>query len=267
MLSAGTLSGKVAIVTGGGTGIGKAISSELARIGAHVVLAARNLERLEEHAKSIRAGGGKASSVQVDVRSPEAVEAMVSKAEEMAGPVNILVNNASGNFPVAAEKLTPNGWRAVLGIVMDGSWFCTQALAKRWIARGSGGKVVNMVTPLAWRGNPGTVHSAAAKAGVIAMTKTLAVEWAPYNIQLNGVAPGLVPTEQSTERIFGTDDDIKALLARIPAGRFGNEQEMAWAVSYLVSPYADFISGATLVLDGAESLEKGTFRIPTAKVD
>lgn len=259
MLSVDTLAGKVAIVTGGGTGIGKAITSELARIGAHVVLASRNLERLQVHAKTIRAAGGQASCLQVDIREPEAVEAMVTQAEELAGPVNILVNNASGNFPVAAEKLSPNGWRAVRGIVMDGTWFCTQAVGKRWIERGSGGKVVSMVTPLAWRGNPGTVHNTAAKAAVIAMTKTLAVEWAPYNIQINGVAPGLVATEQSTERLFGNEDDLKLLLKRIPAGRFGTEEEMAWAVSYLVSRYADFISGATLVLDGAESLEQGTF--------
>ena len=260
MLGVNTLTGKVAIVTGGGTGIGKAISSELARIGARVVLAARNLERLEAHAQTIRAAGGEAYCVQVDIREPESVAAMVARAEELAGPLGILVNNASGNFPIAAENLTPNGWRAVRSIVMDGTWFCTQAAAKRMIAHDRGGKIVSMVTPLAWTGSPGTVHNTAAKAAIIAMTKTLAVEWAPHHIQVNGVAPGLVPTEQSTERVFGgSDDQMRSLLARIPAGRFGTCEEMAWAVSYLVSPYADFISGETLVLDGAESLEPGAF--------
>ena len=256
MLPEGSLAGRVALVTGGGTGLGRATALELARLGASVAVAARRREPLEETVELM--GGGLA--VRCDVREPDAVAAAFDAAERELGPVTTLVNNAAGNFLVRAEDLSPNGWRAVVGIVLDGTFYCSRELGRRVIARGGDrAQIVNVVATYAWTGGPGTVHSAAAKAGVLAMTRTLAVEWARYGIRVNAIAPGPVQTENAARNLWPTPEEEERLRKSVPLGRFGTVQEIAQAASYLVSDYAGYITGEVLTIDGGEWLGKGMF--------
>jgi len=258
VLPNGALRGRVALVTGGGTGLGRAMALGLGRLGAKVAVLGRRREPLDDTVASL-AGDGFA--VQADVRDPEAVAAAFEAAEEALGPVTTLVNNAAGNFLVQAEDLSPNGWRAVVGIVLDGTFHCSRELALRVAARGGdNAQVVNMVATYAWTAGPGTVHSAAAKAGVVSLTRTLAVEWARYGIRVNAIAPGPIDTEETRSRLWPTEEMRDQLLRRIPLGRFGREDEIAHACAYLVSDFAAYITGEVLTIDGGAWLEPGMFR-------
>jgi NAD(P)-dependent dehydrogenase (short-subunit alcohol dehydrogenase family) len=258
VLPNGALRGRVALVTGGGTGLGRAMALGLGRLGAKVAVLGRRREPLDDTVASL-AGDGFA--VQADVRDPEAVAAAFEAAEEALGPVTTLVNNAAGNFLVQAEDLSPNGWRAVVGIVLDGTFHCSRELARRVAARGGdNAQVVNMVATYAWTAGPGTVHSAAAKAGVVSLTRTLAVEWARYGIRVNAIAPGPIDTEETGSRLWPTEEMRDQLLRRIPLGRFGREDEIAHACAYLVSDFAAYITGEVLTIDGGAWLEPGMFR-------
>jgi len=177
MLAEGTFEGKVALVTGGGSGLGRAFALEFARLGAGVVVAGRRPEPLDETVALIEGQGGKALAQPTDVRDPEHVDALVAAAVDRFGRVDVLVNNAAGNFVVKAEELSPNGWRAVVAIVLDGSFLCSRAAGRQMIEQGDGGAILSVIASYAWTGGPGTIHSAAAKAGIVAMTRTLAVEW------------------------------------------------------------------------------------------
>src|SRR5437763_17086675 len=227
MLPQGTLKDRVAIITGGGTGIGRGIAEEFARLGARVALAGRTQETIDAAAHAIEEAGGQALAVRGDVRDAAAVDGIVSAAVERFGGVDILINNAAGNFLAPAEKLSPNGWNAVVGIVLNGSFYCARAAGLRMIEQGRGGAIVNNVVSYAWTGGPGTVHSAAAKAGVLSLTRTLAVEWAGHGIRVNALAPGPVDTPQTRERLCPADEVRRKLLAKIPARRFGREEEVA----------------------------------------
>jgi NAD(P)-dependent dehydrogenase (short-subunit alcohol dehydrogenase family) len=255
MLAEGTLAGRNALVTGGGTGLGRATALELARLGASVAVLGRRREPLEETVAAM--GGGVA--VPADVRDPEAVAAAFDAAEAALGPLTTLVNNAAGNFLVRAEELSPNGWRAVVGIVLDGTFHCSRELGRRVTERGGGGQIVNVIATYAWTGGPGTAHSAAAKAGVLALTRTLAVEWARLGIRVNAIAPGPIDTPQTRERLWPDEDLRRRLLEKIPAGRFGREDEVANLCAYLVSDFADYVTGEVVTLDGGAWLEKGMF--------
>lgn len=259
MLPDKSLEGRVAIITGGGTGIGRAIASEYARLGAKLVLASRSPEHLEPTARELRAQGAEVLSVPTDVRVPEQVENLCEETKRRFGSLDILVNNAAGNFICPAEKLSPNGWSAVVSIVLNGSFYCSRAAGLRMIESGRGGNILNIVAAYAWTGGPGTIHSACAKAGVVTMTRTLAVEWARFKIRVNAIAPGPVETEGAGSKLWATPEVRAALLKTVPRGRIGEPREVARAAAYLVSDFADFITGEVLVMDGGQWLGKGMF--------
>jgi NAD(P)-dependent dehydrogenase (short-subunit alcohol dehydrogenase family) len=253
MLPKDTFAGRKGIVTGGGTGIGFAIASELARLGASVVLASRSREHLEPAAEKIRASAGRddaASFVEIDVRNAESVEAIAAQI----GPVDFLVNNAAGNFITKAEELSVNGWNAVIGIVLNGTFYCSSAVGKRMIESKRGGTILNVVANYAWTGAAGVVHSASAKAGVVAMTQTLAVEWARHRIRVNAIAPGPVHTEGASARLFPDERIVEGIRQTIPLRRFASHDEVAQAASYLLSDYAAYVTGEVFVIDGGQWL-------------
>ena len=255
MLAADTFAGRTALVTGGGTGLGKAIAVELARAGAAVAVASRSAEHLDAGVAAVEAVGGRACGVELDVREPESIAAAFDDTESTLGPVTLLVNNAAANFPVPAADLSPNGWRAVERIVLDGTFFCSQELRRRVDATNTtDASIVNIVTTAAMTGGPGMAHSAAAKAGVVSLTKTLAVEWAP-RIRVNAIAPGLFPHDDLPDAIKAARDP-SVDDARQPAGRVGKPQELGWAATWLCSPYAAFITGHVLVVDGGNWLRR-----------
>jgi len=254
MLPLGTYDGVTVLVTGGGTGLGKAIAVEFGRLGAAVAIASRNDEHRAAGVDAVESVGSKAIGVELDVREPESVAAAFDAAAESLGPVSVLVNNAAANFPVAAADLSPNGWRAVERIVLDGTFFCSQELHRR-IAGRAPAAIVNIATTAAMTGGPGMAHSAAAKAGVISLTKTLAVEWAPDGVRVNAIAPGLFPHDDLPAAIRAArDESLDAL--RQPAGRVGQPHELGWAATWLCSPYAGFVTGHVLVVDGGNWLRR-----------
>jgi NAD(P)-dependent dehydrogenase (short-subunit alcohol dehydrogenase family) len=206
MLPSATYDGQVVLVTGGGTGLGKAIAVEFGRLGASVAVGSRSEEHRAAGVAAIEAAGGKAIGVELDVREPESIGAAFAAVESAFGTVTVLVNNAAANFPVAAADLSPNGWRAVERIVLDGTFFASKELHQRLVGAGRPGSILNIVSTAAETGGPGMAHSAAAKAGVVSLTKTLAVEWAPDGIRVNAIAPGLFPHEDMPEAIRGSSD-------------------------------------------------------------
>jgi NAD(P)-dependent dehydrogenase (short-subunit alcohol dehydrogenase family) len=259
MLPDGTFKDGVAIVTGGGSGLGRAMALELARLGSAVVVAGRRQEALDETVGLIRQGGGQGFAQPTDVREPEAVDALVAAAVEHFGRVDVLVNNAAGNFVVKAEDLSPNGWRAVVGIVLDGTFLCSRAAGRRMIEQREGGAILSVIASYAWTGGPGTVHSAAAKAGVQALTKTLAVEWAEHGIRANCICPGPTDTEGAGQALWPTDEDRARVAATVPLGRLASPEEVAVWAAALCSPYAGYITGETLTIDGGHWLEQESY--------
>ncbi len=249
----------MAIITGGGTGIGRAIAHEYVRLGAKVVLASRSAEHLEPTTQELRSQGAQALAIPTDVRVPEQVDRLCEETARQFGRVDILVNNAAGNFICPAEKLSANGWSAVVNIVLNGTFYCSRAAGLRMIESRRGGNILNIVATYAWTGGPGTIHSACAKAGVVCMTRTLAVEWARFKIRVNAIAPGPVETPGAGEKLWASPDERSRMLKSIPRGRIGQVEEIAHAAAYLVSDFADFITGEVMVLDGGQWLGKGMF--------
>jgi len=255
MLPSGTYDGQVVLVTGGGTGLGKAIAIEFGRLGAAVAVGSRNEEHRAAGVAAVETAGGRAIGVELDVREPESVAAAFEAIEAAFGTVTVLVNNAAANFPVTAANLSPNGWRAVERIVLDGTFFASKELHQRLVGAGKPGSIANIVSTAAESGGPGMAHSAAAKAGVVSLTKTLAVEWAPDGVRVNAIAPGLFPHDDMPEAIRAVRDETVDA-TRQPAGRAGEPRELGWAATYLCSPYASFITGHVLVVDGGNWLRR-----------
>lgn len=258
MLPAGTFAGEVVLVTGGGTGLGKAMAVEFARLGAAVAIASRDEAHRARGIAAVEAAGGRAAGVALDVRQAESAAAAFDAVEQALGPVGVLVNNAAGNFPVAAADLSPNGWRAVVDIVLNGTFICAHEFAARCIAQGRPGAILNIGATYAWTGGPGAAHSAAAKAGVSNLTMTLAVEWAEHGIRVNTLAPGMFPHEDMPAHMTANRPEGYAEAGRtIPAGRVGHLHELGWAATYLCSPFATYVSGHTFVIDGANWQRRG----------
>jgi len=225
-----------------------------ASLGAKVGVSGRRTEPLEETVAAIRNNGGSADFATGDVREPEAVEAVLEQLTARLGEIDILVNNAAGNFLCASEELSPNAFAAVVGIVLHGTFHCTSAAGRRWIAAKRGGVVLSITTTYAETGSAFVLPSACAKAGVTALTRSLAVEWARHGIRLNAIAPGPIPTEGAFSRLLPTDELVAKRIARIPAGRFGTPDELTDLAAFLVSDAADWIRGEVVTFDGGEWL-------------
>lgn len=249
--------GKVAIVTGGGTGLGRCIALGLARRGAKVVIASRKIENLQTVANEITAAGGEAMPYAFDVRNYNEVEQLLAKTKEKFGRVDILVNNAAGNFYIPAENLTPNGWNAVVGIVLNGTWYCSHVVGNEMIKQGSG-QILNIVANYAWSGQPGVVHSCSAKAGVLAMTRTLAVEWGGYGLRVNAFAPGAMVTDNASANLKYDSPNAQEMIKKIiPVGRLTSPEEMAETALFMMSPTAAYMNGEVLTADGGAWLPRG----------
>jgi len=262
----GTFTDTCVFITGAGTGLGKAIAGEFARAGASIVIASRKPEHLEAGENAIAQIGAPVLTVACDIRDAEQIAAAFDAAETRFGLPGVLVNNAAANFPVPAEDMSPNAWRTVVDITLNGTFLCCREFGRRHLAARTPGSIINVGASYAWTGGPGFVHSAAAKAGVKNLTESLAVEWGPYGIQVNGLVPGLFPHEDMTDDIRGNLDRTSDKDICQPALRVGQRQELGWAATFLASPYARFISGHTLVVDGANWQRRSMTNPPVVSI-
>jgi NAD(P)-dependent dehydrogenase (short-subunit alcohol dehydrogenase family) len=256
MFQENLLKGRAIFLTGGGTGLGRSMALRFAELGARMFVVGRREEPLRATCDEIHRAGGSAAFASCDVRDYGSVEAAAAKAEEQFGEINVLVNNAAGNFMARTEKLTPNAFNAVVGIVLNGTFYCTQVFGKRWISRKLGGSVLNIVTTYAAAncGSGFVVPSACAKAGVLAMTTSLAVEWGKYHIRLNAIAPGPFPTEGAWSRLMPSKQFEEHAKDKHPMKRFGKHEELANLAAFLVSDMAEYINGECVVIDGGQWL-------------
>ena len=249
------LKGKTIIITGGGSGLGKSMAARFGELGANLVIASRRQQVIQDAADELRNTGAEVLGLTCDVRDVASVQALVDRTKKQFGTIDILLNNAAGNFISPTENLSPNGFKVVVDIVLHGTFNCTHAVGKEMIANG-GGSILNIVTTYAWTGSGYVVPSAAAKAGVLAITRSLAVEWAKYGIRSNAIAPGPFPTKGAWSRLAPPGLGIeKKMKNRIPLKRFGEHIELANLASYLISDEAGYINGEVVTIDGGEWLK------------
>jgi NAD(P)-dependent dehydrogenase (short-subunit alcohol dehydrogenase family) len=258
MLKEGSLKDQVIVVTGGGSGLGKAMTTYFLELGAKVVISSRNLDKLKSTAKELEdKTGGKVLPVQCDVRHYDQVEAMLKSTLNEFGKVDGLLNNAAGNFISPTERLSSNAFDTIIDIVLKGTKNCTLAFGKHWIdCKQKKATVLNIVTTYAWTGSAYVVPSATAKAGVLAMTRSLAVEWAKYGMRFNAIAPGPFPTKGAWDRLLpGNLKDEFDMKKKIPLRRVGEHQELANLAAYLMSDFSSYINGEVVTIDGGEWLQ------------
>jgi len=251
------LKGRAVFITGGGTGLGRSMSLRLAELGAKMFLAGRREEPLRDTSETIRKAGGECGFHSCDVRDPVSVDAAIAAAEKQFGHMDTLINNAAGNFIARTEKLSPNAFNAVVQIVLYGTFHCTTAFGRRWIASGQPGTILNIATTYASAdccGSGFVVPSACAKAGVLAMTRSLAVEWSRYRIRLNAIAPGPFPTEGAFSRLMPSKEFEEHAKSSHPMKRFGRHEELANLAAYLVSEQSGYVNGECVVIDGGQWL-------------
>ena len=250
------LKDRAIFITGGGSGLGRSMALRFSELGAHLFVVGRREEPLKEVCDEIHRTGGSAAYATCDVRDPSAVEAAASAADQQFGRIDTVVNNAAGNFMARTESLSPNAFNAVVGIVLNGSFHCTQTFGKRWIAQKLGGNVLNIVTTYASAncGSGFVVPSACAKAGVLAMTTSLAVEWAKYHIRLNAIAPGPFPTEGAWSRLMPSKQFEEHSHDKHPMKRFGRHEELTNLAAFLISDMSEYINGECVVIDGGQWL-------------
>ena len=255
MFEKNLLNGQTIVITGGGTGLGKSMSRRFGELGANIVISGRRKEKLEETADEFSKLGIKVLTCPGDVRKLEDVELMTSQAIDKFGKIDGLLNNAAGNFISPTEMLSPNAFKVVIDIVLMGTWNCISTIGKEMI-KNKKGNVLSIVTTYAWTGSPYVVPSAAAKAGVLAMTRSLAVEWGKYNIRFNAIAPGPFPTKGAWSRLMppGFDDFEDGMKNKIPMKRFGERHELENLASYLMSDGSAYINGEVVTIDGGEWL-------------
>jgi NAD(P)-dependent dehydrogenase (short-subunit alcohol dehydrogenase family) len=259
MLQPGSLKDRTIIVTGGGTGLGRSMGKYFLQLGANLVITSRKMDILEKAAVEMRAEtGGSVLPVACDVRKYEQIEHVIQRAEEEFGPVSGILNNAAGNFISPTERLSHRAFDIVVDIVLKGTYYTTLAAGKNWIANKQPGVFLNIVTTYAWTGSGYVVPSACSKAGVLALTRSLAVEWAKYNIRSNAIAPGPFPTEGAWSRLLpGELVQQFDPAQRIPLKRVGEHQELANLAAYLMSDYSSYINGEVITIDGGEWLRNG----------
>ncbi|MBF6990840.1 SDR family oxidoreductase [Cupriavidus sp. IK-TO18] len=255
MYSNDTLKGRTALITGGGTGIGLEIATTYARLGANVMLVGRNQERVEAAAKAIVDEGGKAAAFKVDVRSYEEVKAAVETTVERFGTLDILVNNAAGNFVCPTAELSPNGWRTVIDIDLNGTFHGCHAAYAYLKASPHGGSIISIITMLGVTGWPGSAHASAAKGGILSLSRTLAVEWGGDNIRVNTISPGPIGDTEGVQRMYidAGNGDLEA--RKTALGRFGRKQDIANAAVFLASDLGGYVTGENLIVDGGRWLK------------
>lgn len=251
---------KVVIITGGSSGMGKGMATRFAKEGARVVITGRTKEKLEETKLEIEQFPGQVLPVQMDVRNTDDIQKMIEEIDEKFGRIDVLINNAAGNFICPAEDLSVNGWNSVINIVLNGTFYCSHAVGKYWIEKGIKGSIINMVATYAWDAGPGVIHSAAAKAGVLAMTKTLAVEWGrKYGIRVNAIAPGPIERTGGADKLWISEEMAKRTIQSVPLGRLGTPEEIAGLAYYLCSDEAAYINGTCMTMDGGQHLHQYPF--------
>lgn len=251
---------KTIIITGGSSGMGLGMAKQFVKEGANVVITGRDVERLEKAKQEILAFGDSVATFQMDVREPEHATAMVQFAVDTFGQVDGLVNNAAGNFIVQAEKLSPNGWKAVIDIVLNGTFYCSSAVGKYWIEQGIKGTILNMVATYAWGAGAGVIHSAAAKAGVLSVTRSLAVEWGGrYGIRVNAIAPGPIERTGGADKLWESEEQAKRTINSVPLRRLGTPEEIADLATFMMSDKAAYMNGECVTLDGGAWLNQFPF--------